>query len=441
MMSHMLNIKETCNEMSNTLTDQNNRIIKLRKENMSLREKEQELRNSEYKAKIELKLLQTVVNEKNIIITELKDQLSRFKNIDGKLGNINKTVNKIQSNTEIEHTAHVDLINKVQHMLSTIPAIPPSRSRYLSDASNTIEDTTSQRRLSEPALLHTNQAPCKPATKPTTQGASNVPQDSPSAEQLSNDTEFNHGQLEDSNDSAYSHDPLNKHEQTDKARCSSDVNKPEEGQHTVRSLPKDTLIPVSSPNSHFQHDRATSTRVHSNSTSGPKGQPQSPDDYAQKRRITSPKPVLNGIWMRAVRSHESLQEQTPPTSADGFCGVPFKKRPKVKWFVLSRVQATDLTFNEIKHKIISFARRKHVNITFVRSLKYHEQTRYNPAWYTLRINVDVRDYNYMLDDDQFWPSHIHCREWQTRDLKSESYDGPAPDKLWGDQSHFTLFYI
>ncbi|CAH1789891.1 unnamed protein product, partial [Owenia fusiformis] len=162
MMSHMLNIKETCNEMSNTLTDQNNRIIKLRKENMSLREKEQELRNSEYKAKIELKLLQTVVNEKNIIITELKDQLSRFKNIDGKLGNINKTVNKIQSNTEIEHTAHVDLINRVQHMLSTIPAIPPSRSRYLSDASNTIEDTTSQRRLSEPALLHANQAPCKP---------------------------------------------------------------------------------------------------------------------------------------------------------------------------------------------------------------------------------------------------------------------------------------
>ncbi|CAH1793178.1 unnamed protein product [Owenia fusiformis] len=93
---------------------------------------------------------------------------------------------------------------------------------------------------------------------------------------------------------------------------------------------------------------------------------------------------------------------------DGFEGA--KPRRKVKWLVLSRINSR-LSWPDLQNKIIKYAQRKNVELTFVRHLKSGDvRNSYSLKWYTLRINVNTNDCDSALRKD-FWPENIICREW------------------------------
>ena len=80
---------------------------------------------------------------------------------------------------------------------------------------------------------------------------------------------------------------------------------------------------------------------------------------------------------------------------------------KTKRFVLSYVKA-DKPIEVIQDAIFQYAKDRNVHVRYVRLLKQWDG--HNPT-YTLRVNVDSRHADTILENENFWPQNVRCREW------------------------------
>ncbi|CAH1780629.1 unnamed protein product [Owenia fusiformis] len=120
MMNHLLSIKETCANISQTLDEQKLQIKQIQNENEALKRNEQQLRDSEFRAKNDLKQINFTIKDKNNEILLLKSKLSLCENelktklniIEGKLATVHKncvntniTLNRVNETSKLVMTS------------------------------------------------------------------------------------------------------------------------------------------------------------------------------------------------------------------------------------------------------------------------------------------------------------------------------------------------
>ncbi len=93
------------------------------------------------------------------------------------------------------------------------------------------------------------------------------------------------------------------------------------------------------------------------------------------------------------------------------------RRERTKRVVLSNINA-DKPFDQIQNIIFDYARTKHVRVTHVRLLR--KRTHYdNTETYTVQVNITFDDFDKVINDDEFWPEDIVCREFIPRNQYRE----------------------
>ena len=110
---------------------------------------------------------------------------------------------------------------------------------------------------------------------------------------------------------------------------------------------------------------------------------------------------------RPVPTEQIQQIQTRVTNGDTsvFRGVVRKRSRRI---VLYNVTA-DKPFELVDTAIRNFASSKGVNITFVKLLI--KQQYKDIATYTLRANINERDFAAVENDDFFWPEGVYWRDY------------------------------
>ncbi|KAK6178048.1 hypothetical protein SNE40_012885 [Patella caerulea] len=110
---------------------------------------------------------------------------------------------------------------------------------------------------------------------------------------------------------------------------------------------------------------------------------------------------------------EIMSSENSSAYKDGLIGVP--KATKV---VLSRVYA-DRSEDETMDNIWNHAKKRKVEISYIKVLKYRENFGSWPT-YTLQLILYDVDLESVLNSN-FWPDQILCRKWITRSGSGQQY--------------------
>jgi len=96
------------------------------------------------------------------------------------------------------------------------------------------------------------------------------------------------------------------------------------------------------------------------------------------------------------------------------------RRVKTKRVVLSNINA-DKPFDDVNNLITEYAHEQNVRVTYARLLR--KRSHYDGTeTYTVQVNMSCDDYERVLNDKDFWPPDINCRDYIPRHRQREQQE-------------------